>query len=256
MLKTEFSASIELSEREVACNNCNVFQLCLPIGIGKADLKLLDKIVKRHRPIKRGGYLFHSGDPFLFIYAVKSGSIKTYTSIGGETQQVIGFQLPGEMLGLDAIDTGVHQCSAKALEMSSVCEIPFHRLEELGDIVSSVQYQLMRLMSKQILHDNMLQVLLCKKTAEERLAAFLVSLSTRFKERGFSAIEYNMSMSRYDIANYLGLAVETISRLFSRFQEEGLITERKKHIRLRDLNQLQIMAGIPATVPNASVQSR
>ncbi len=239
------SGASELDRFKVACKDCSLFQLCLPVGIGEADLVLLERIIKRRRTLKRGEYLFRPGDPFLFVYAVKSGSIKTYAPIRDGADQITGFHLPGEMLGLDAINTEVHQCGAVALETSSLCELPLNRLEELGSVVTSVQRQLLRILSKQILHDQTLQVLLCKKSAEERLAAFLLSLSNRYKRRGFSASEYHMSMSRQDIASYLGLAEETISRLFTRFQEQGLIKVVRKHVRLLDLPRLAEMVGLP-----------
>ena len=235
----------EMNGLKVACKDCNLFQLCLPFGLGDADLALLDSIIKRQRVIKRGEHLFRPGDPFVFVYAVKSGTIKTYTPILDGGDQVTGFHLPGELLGLDAITTEVHPCGAIALETSSVCELPLHRLEELGSVVASVQRQMLRILSKQILHDQTLQVLLCKRSAEERLAALLLSLSYRYKRRGFSASEFNLSMSRQDIASYLGLAEETVSRLFTRFQEQGLIVALRKHVNLLDLPRLESLVGLP-----------
>lgn len=229
----------------VACKDCSFYQLCLPVGVGEPDLALLDRIIKRRHVLKRGEHLFRTGDPFLFVYAVKSGSIKTYTPIRDDADQVTGFHLPGELLGLDAIHTEIHQCGAVALETSSLCELPLNRLEELGDVVASVQRQLLRILSKQILHDQTLQVLLCKKSAEERLAALLLSLSNRYKRHGFSAAEFNLSMSRQDIASYLGLAEETVSRLFTRFQEQGLSTVTRKYVHLLDLPRLTSMVGLP-----------
>jgi CRP/FNR family transcriptional regulator len=235
----------EMNGLKVACKDCSLFQLCLPFGLGEADLALLDSIIKRQRVIKRGEHLFRPGDPFLFVYAVKSGTIKTYTPILDGRDQVTGFHLPGELLGLDAINTEVHPCGAIALETSSVCELPLHRLEELGSVVTSVQRQMLRILSKQILHDQTLQVLLAKRSAEERLAALLLSLSNRYKRRGFSASEFNLSMSRQDIASYLGLAEETVSRLFTRFQEQGLIAALRKHVHLLDLPRLESLVGLP-----------
>lgn len=233
---------IDLSRIKVACSNCSLYQLCLPVGIDQADLELLDKIIKRKRPVKRGEHLFHVGDGFSTIYAVRSGSIKTYTPTEDGLEQVTGFHLPGELLGLDAISTEKHPCAAKALETTSLCEIPFDQLEQLGKRVPNLQRQLLKVMSKEILHDQSLLMLLGKKSADERLAALLVSLSDRYKQRGFSATEFHLSMSRNDIGNYLGLAVETVSRLFTRFQEEGLLSVRRKHIRIRDLERLRTLA--------------
>lgn len=235
-------------ERHVACKDCNLFQLCLPVGAGEADLVLFERIIKRRRTLHRGEHLFRPGDPFLFIYAVKSGSLKTYTPIQDEPDQVSGFHLPGELLGLDAINTRVHACGARALETASVCELPLDRLEELGGAVANVHRQMLRILSRQIQHDQMMQVLLCKKNAEQRLAAFLINLSGRYKQRGFSAAEFNLTMSRDDMGNYLGLAKETVSRVFGLFQDNGLIEVERKRVRLLDPQRLTATAGMPAVI--------
>ena len=233
-----------LNDLKVACKDCSLFQLCLPVGLGDSELALLDRLIKRRHVLKRGENLFRPGDPFRYVYAVKSGSLKTYTPIRDGAEQVTGFHLPGELLGLDAINTDSHQCGAIALETSSLCELSLKRLEELGGVVASVQWQMLRIMSKQIMHDQTLQVLLCKRSAEERLAALLLSLSNRYKRRGFSAQEFNLSMTRQDIASYLGLAEETVSRLFTRFQEQGLIEAVRKRVLLRDLPRLTSLVGM------------
>jgi len=235
----------ESREDGVACKDCSLFQLCLPVGPGDADLELLKRVIKRRRYIRRGEYLYRPGEPLIFIYAVKSGSVMTFMPLEDNSNQVSGFHLPGEMLGMDAIDVGVHACGALALETTSVCEVPFSNLEDLGNVVGSVQYQLLRIMSKQILHDQMLQVLLRKRSAEERLAAFLANLSARLNRRGFSSREFNMSMSREEIGNYLGLAEETVSRLFTRFQTAGVVTAKRKHVRIHDLDALHSAACLP-----------
>jgi CRP/FNR family transcriptional regulator len=237
----------DMAQLKIQCKDCTLFQLCLPVGIEAGDLELLDRIIKRRRPVPRGEHLFRFGDSFAAIYAVRSGSIKTYALMEDGREQVMGFHLPGELLGLDAINTGAHPCSARALESTSVCEIPFDRFEELCRKVPSLPRQMFRIMSKEILHEQGLLTQLGKKTAEERLAAFLLSLSVRFRRRGFSAHDFNLSMSRTDIGNYLGLAEETVSRLFSRFQEAGLIIVIRKHVRLLDLERLNAVADGSAT---------
>src|SRR3989338_3162900 len=238
----------------VACRDCSLFQLCLPIGVDRADLALLDRIIKRRRPVKRGEHLYRAGAAFESIYAVKSGSFKTsaYTEEGRE--QVTGLHLPGELLGMDAINSGAYCCSAMALERSSVCEIPFSQLEELGAQIPSLMRQTVRIMSKEILRDKRIMQI-TKSSAPGRLAAFLLSLSDRFRERGFAAHEYRLSMSRIDIGNYLGLADETVSRLFTRFQETGLLAAERRHIRLIDVPRLQALArGLSEhTLPKAAV---
>ncbi|MEK7190788.1 MAG: fumarate/nitrate reduction transcriptional regulator Fnr, partial [Pseudomonadota bacterium] len=232
------SVSVDLARLKVACQNCSLFQLCLPVGLDQGDLELLDRIIKRHRPVHRGEHLFRAGDPFQAIYAVRSGSVKTYAVSEDGGEQVTGFHLPGELFGMDAISSGTHCCSAMVLERSSVCEIPFDRLEELGARIPSLMRQTVRIMSKEILRDKRIMQI-TKNSAPGRLAAFLLGLSERFHERGFAAQEYHLSMSRIDIGNYLGLADETVSRLFTRFQEDGLLAVERKRIRRIDAPRLQ-----------------
>ncbi|MEJ2345932.1 MAG: fumarate/nitrate reduction transcriptional regulator Fnr [Gammaproteobacteria bacterium] len=234
---------VNLSQIKVACKQCMLHQLCLPIGIDGGDLDRLEQIIHRSRPLKRGEHLFNQGEGFRSIYAVRSGSLKTYTISDTGQEQITGFHLPGELVGLDAIVSEHHPCAARALETTSYCEIPFDRLEELSGHLPSLRHQLLRLMSKEILRDQELLMLLGKRTAEERLATLLVSLSARFKERGFSAQEFHLSMSRNDIGNYLGLAVETVSRLFTRFQDQELMEVNGKHVRLLDAGALSRLTG-------------
>ncbi|WJW75640.1 fumarate/nitrate reduction transcriptional regulator Fnr [Thiohalobacter sp. IOR34] len=244
---------ISLSNIKTACESCSLHQLCLPLELAHDDIEALDRIIKQRKPLHRGDYLFQMGDPFRAIYAVRSGSIKTFTSSGNGDEQVTGFHLPSEIVGLDAITSHRHPCSARALETTSVCEIPFDQLEALGNRIPGLQRQLLRIMSREILEDQNMMIWLGKKSAEERLAALLLRISQRFQERKFSALEFNLSMSRTDIANYLGLAVETVSRLFSRFQQEGLLNVDRKHLIIHDLDGLQRMAGIdPARHPRSS----
>jgi len=235
---------ISLSQIKLACKNCSLHQLCLPIGIGEEDMERLEQIITRRRPIKRGEHLFNQGDRFRSIYAIRAGSIKTYTVSDDGSEQVTGFHLPGELVGLDAVINDQHPCGAKALETTSFCEIPFEQLEHLAGELASLRHQLLRIMGKEIVAEQDLLMLLGKKTAEARLATFLLSLSGRFKERGFSAVEFRLTMSRNDIGNYLGLAVETVSRLFTRFQEQGLVIADGKSIQLRDLDALRALAGL------------
>lgn len=243
MTQAASPSAIKIDQFKVACKDCNLFQLCLPVGIDAQELEELDSIIKRRRPVKRSEHLFRVGDPFQAIYAVRSGSIKTYTPTEDGHEQVTGFHLPGELLGLDAINLEHHPCAAKALETTSLCEIPFKRLEELSMRLPSLQHQLLKIMSKEILHDQSLLMLLGKKSAEERLAALLLSLSDRYQQRGFSPTDFYLSMSRNDIGNYLGLAVETVSRLFTRFQEEGLLNVQRKHVCITDFRRLSAIAN-------------
>ena len=237
---------ISFENIKIACKNCSLATLCLPLGLAPKDVEKLDEIVKRNRPLHRGDHLFREGDSFHCLYIVKTGSVKTYAPSEDGGEQVLGFHLPGELIGLDAIEKEQHHCSAKVLETSAVCEIPFSMFTELSSSIPSLQHQMYRLLSREIGNDEEMLTLLGKKNAEERLAAFLISLSGRFKRRGFSASDFYLSMSRHEIGNYLGLAVETISRLFTRFQDEGLMNVERKHIQLLDIDRLRsITQGDP-----------
>jgi CRP/FNR family transcriptional regulator len=229
---------IKLDDLKVACRNCTLFQLCLPIGVSEADLELLDRIIKRRRPVRRGEYLYRSGDSFQSIFAVKSGAFKTFIFTEDGREQITGLHLPGELFGLEGISSGKYCCAAMALERSAVCEIPFDRLEELGAQVPSLLSQMLRIMSREMGKDK--QVLQVTKTsADGKLAGLLLSLSERYRERGFSAQAFRLSMSRSEIGNYLGLAEETVSRLFTLFQDEGLLTVRRKEVNLLDIPGLR-----------------
>lgn len=232
---------ISFENIKVACKNCSLGTLCLPMGLTPEDVERLDDIVKRSRPLHRGDHLFRSGDNFRSLYVVKTGSVKTYTPSEDGGEQVLGFHLPGEVIGLDAIERESHNCSAKVLETSAICEIPFGRLEELSSSIPSLQHQMYRLLSKEIGQDTEMLMLLGKKNAEERLATFLMSLSNRLKKRGLSPTDFYLSMSRHEIGNYLGLAVETVSRLFTRFQDEGLLAVERKHVQLLNLERLEAL---------------
>lgn len=239
----------ESSRAAVACHDCGLYQLCLPMGLNSADTMLLDHYVKRKRMLKRGQILYRAGDDFTCVYAIRSGSVKTYVSTDDGRQQITGFHIPGELLGLNALDEKRYNCEAVALESTSVCEISLECFEELARQIPSVHYQMLRIMSKEIKQNQELMLLLGKKNAEERLATYLLALSRRFAMRNYSPTQFNLSMSRGDIGDYLGIAEETVCRLFTRFQEEGLVSSERRLIVLNDLKRLSSIARepLPAT---------
>lgn len=230
---------ISLEKIKVACRDCSLSTLCLPMGLRPEDVDRLDAIVKRNRPLQRGDHLFRTGESFRNLYIVKTGTVKTFTQTNEGDEQVVGFHLPGEVLGMDAIQDGLHGCNAKALETTAVCEMPFERLEELSSNIPSLQHQMFRLLSKEIGQEAEMMTLLGKSTADERVASFLISLSDRFKRRGFSATDFFLSMSRQEIGSYLGLALETVSRLFTRFQDDGILKVERKHVQILDIDRLR-----------------
>ena len=233
----------DISKFKVSCGDCSLAELCLPRGMKREDLEELEKIIKRVRPLQRGEYLYHSGDKFQHIYAVRSGAIKAYKNTEDGNEQILGFYLPGELLGLDAIDKQEHVCSTVALETSSFCAIPFPRLEELCHKLPGLQHQMYRLMSRELTTENESMLLLGRKSAEEKIATFLINLSSRLHILGYSATEFRLPMSRQEIGNYLGLTVETVSRIFSRLQKELLIAIDRKLIKILDLEALHIMCS-------------
>lgn len=234
-------ASFQLHEMRRACTSCSLRVLCLPDGMSAEDLARLDEIVMRRRPVGRQAVLFHQGEPMSSIYAVRSGSVKSTTLATDGGEQITGFHLPGELIGLDAIATGTHGCTVTALETSSVCELPFDQLDMLSGQIPGLRRQLLRLMSREIRHDQRALLMLGQKNAEQRLATLLLNLSARLQQRGLSATRFRLSMPRGDIANYLGLAVETVSRLLARFQEQGLLQVAGREVTLLDSARLRLL---------------
>jgi CRP/FNR family transcriptional regulator len=179
------------------------------------------------------------------VFAIRSGSVKTYLSTDDGRLQITGFHVPGELLGLEALAERRYSCEATALETTSVCEISVECFDELVRQIPSAHYQMLKIMSKEIIHNQELMLLLGKKNAEERMATYLLSLSRRFAMRNYSSTQFNLSMSRNDIGNYLGIAEETVCRIFTRFQDDGMITSERRHIILRDLERLSAIAREP-----------
>lgn len=237
------SKVFQMVELRSSCSNCSLVQLCLPVALNNDDVERLETIVDRRRPLHRGHHLYRPGDRFRAVYAVRSGALKTYTvSVAGE-EQVVGFHLPGEMVGLDAISSGAHPCGAVALETTSVCDIPFDDLEALATRIPGLQHTLLKVMSQEIFADHEMLQALARRSAEERLAIVLLSFSDRFGRRGLSHSRFRLPMSRGDLGNYLGLAPETMSRLFRRFQGNGWAVADGKEVELGDLGALRTLAG-------------
>lgn len=227
----------------VSCTDCSLNPICLPVAVKEKELDELDGIIKRSRPMKKGEHLFRASDPFASIYAVRSGTIKTYSVTEDGEEQVTGFYLPGEVLGIDGISTNVHSNSAKALETAAVCEIPFDKLELLSAKIPTLQRHFFQLMSREIQADQQLIMLLSKKSAEERIAALLLSISSRHGKRGLSPSRFRLPMSRNDIGNFLGLAVETVSRVFTRLQKQEIILVDGKEVEILNMHELCHMSN-------------
>lgn len=238
--------AIHIEPFKVACSSCNLRELCLPVGLSQPDLERLDRLVATRRNVNRGDTLFRAGDSFQSLYAVRTGFFKTCVSAEDGRDQVTGFQMAGELLGLDGISNDRHACDAVALEDSQVCVIPYNQLESLSREFNDLQHQFHKIMSREIVRDHGVMLLLGSMRAEERLAAFLLNLTQRLQARGFSASSLVLRMTREEIGSYLGLKLETVSRTFSKFQEEGLLEVKQRQIRIIDQTGLQRLVNSAA----------
>ncbi len=220
------------------CSSFHLCDLCLPCGMTDSDVERLDGLMFGRRKVKAGQTLFDEGDPFQFIYAVRSGTFKSSLTLADGREQISGFHMAGELIGLDGVAYGKHASTATALEDTEVCLIPYVRLAQLAAGSASMQNVVTRLMSREIIREHSLMLLLGSMNAEERLAAFLLNLSQRLKARGYSASEFHLRMTRAEIGSYLGMKLETVSRTFSAFQQQGLLEVDKRHIRIINLDGL------------------
>lgn len=226
---------------KVACAGCNLRELCLPVGLSGPELQRLEGLVAAKLSVPRGQALFHIGDRFEAVYAVRTGFFKTRVSAEDGRDQVTGFHMAGELLGLDGIGTDRHSCDAIALEDSQVCVIPYAELESLSREFVGLQHQFHKIMSREIVRDHGVMLLLGSMRAEERLAVFLLNLTQRLQARGFSASALVLRMTREEIGSYLGLTLETVSRTFSKLQDDGILEVRQRQIRIVDQAALQAL---------------
>ena len=224
---------------KVTCSNCNLRELCMPLGLNDQQLHRIDEIVATRRKVKRGTTLFRNGETFTSLYAIRTGFFKTCVATEDGRDQVTGFQMAGEIIGLDGIVNDHHTCDAVALEDAEVCVMPFDRLEELSREVTALQSHVHKVMSREIVREHGVMLLLGSMRAEERLAAFILNLVQRLHARGFSSSELVLRMTREEIGSYLGLKLETVSRTFSKFVEEGLVEVKQRHVRILDTEGLR-----------------
>jgi CRP/FNR family transcriptional regulator len=223
---------LDLNQLRRSCSSCALYELCLPAGIGVDDLNRLDATVKDKRALDRGAMLYREGDTFEALYVVRSGALKTYVQNEAGDMQILAFHLPGEILGFDALATNLHVSQAEALERSSICELPYAKLQQVTSEVPALHRQLMRVISREVVEEHRHLVMMGKQQAQEQLASFLRSLADRYQRLHRDGSSLNLPMSRYDIANYLGLVVETVSRLFSRMEEMGVLEVNRKSVRI------------------------
>jgi CRP/FNR family transcriptional regulator len=234
---------INLHQLKVSCAQCNLNELCFPRGMNTDDMEQLDTVVEQRKPLHKSDSLFREGETAIGVYAIRSGSVKTIVESPNGDEQIVGFHLPGELVGLDGFMDGKHTCTAVALETTSVCAMPLDKLEVLCTKLPSLHKQMRRIMGKEVTEEHKMLLMLGKMSAEEKVATFLLSMSRSMEERHWKATEFVLSMPRQDIANYLGLAVETVSRLFAHYQEEGVIQVDRRRISLINMQRLKEIVG-------------
>lgn len=226
----------------ITCSSCKLAGLCLPYGLQRQEVTQLTTIVRDKRPLQTGEILFGQGQTCGSLYAVKSGSFRCFIANMDGEEQTIGFYLPGELMGLDAFQHGRFNCSTIALETASVCELPLAHLHDLCSRTPSLQKQLMRIVGKEIASDHD-KILLGHRPAKQRMATFILTLSQRYAVLGYSRTLFNLSMSRYDIANFLGMSIETVSRQLSALSGQGIVTVKQKKVRINDIEALRLIAA-------------
>ena len=239
------AAVVSLHQLKSHCSSCSMRELCLPVGLERDALRQLDKLVTSRVRRKKGDSLYRSGAPFTALYAIRLGSCKTTVLAEDGREQVAGYHMLGDVIGMDGIGAGHHGCQAVALEDSEYCVLPFEELENLGRNVAPLQRNLHQFLSREIARNHSVLLQLGSMRAEERVAAFLINLSQRYRERGYSSTEFVLRMTREEIGSYLGLKLETVSRLFSRFQHEGLIQVQGRSVKLLDVSALKQLLGQP-----------
>jgi CRP/FNR family transcriptional regulator len=231
-----------VKKMQVSCINCSLDSICIPRGLSASEVDSISQVINRKKTLQRGEFLYRDGDKFRGLLAIKSGTAKLIADDHHGNEHILNILLPGELLGFDGLHNDQHNCSAVALETLSFCELPANNLEELCQQVPSLMRELFRHTGSKI-NDDRNMIVINKRPAEERLAAFLVSLSDRFRKRGFSSSEFTLPLTRQEIGNHLGLALETISRLLKKFQNSGLINVKNKHIKIKDIDSLRNLYG-------------
>ncbi len=234
---------MKLNQPVTTCPNCKLSELCLPFGLQQNEVAELSRIVKNKRPLQTDELLYWQGHACESLYAIKSGSFRSFITNSGGIEQTMGFYLPGELMGLDSLQHGRFTCSTVALETASVCELPLTHLNELCAKIPSLQTQLIRILGKEIVSDHDKIILLGHRSAKERMATFILMLSYRYTAIGFSSTQFNLSMRRQDIANFLGLTIETVSRQLTFLSQQGVITVKQRGIQIVNLDLLKTIVN-------------
>ncbi len=225
---------ISIRALKTHCQACSLSQLCLPVAFTIEQMDQFDALVVHRAVVRKNGRLYRSGAAFHWLYAIRSGSLKTVVSTESGHEQVTGFHMSGEIVGFDGIATDAHAATAIGLEDTEVCALPFSKIEKLAQVMPALQHNLHHFMSSEMGRDQNVMLMLGSMNATERIAAFLLDLADRYRRRGFSATEFNLRMTRAEIGSYLGLKLETVSRLLTRLQADGIIQVIGRSVKLLD----------------------
>lgn len=226
-----------------SCGYCAMHDVCLPAGLSGDELEKVDAVVRDKFPLERGHILFHQGESFTALYVVRSGSLKTYVDGPDGDMQILGFHLPGEVMGIGGLTSEHYPCSAEALEHSNICELPYKQLHLVSSTVPTLQHQLVRIISRHAVAEQGHAIMMGKQQAQRRLAIFVRNLADRYGRLSRDSQLLTLPMTRSDIANYLGLVIETVSRLFSKMEADGILAVNRKSIRILRRDLLDELCG-------------
>ncbi len=221
-----------------SCSHCNLKKVCFPHGLSADELSTFENSVDKTVKIQKKEKLFSRGDPLTSVYAIKAGSIKTYLSTSKGQSQVLGFHMPGDLLGFDGFADDRHTSNAVAMEDTILCELPMSNFENLCEILPGLRKVMMQQVGGEINRHHSLVLTLGQMQTEERLATFLLRLSCYYQVRGFSCTQFNLPMPRHDLANFLGMAPETLSRMFAKLEKQKVVSIKRREVNILDMDGL------------------
>lgn len=244
-----------ISVLQTSCKNCSLSSLCLPHELATTEVKELENIVNQLPPVNKHGHIYNQGEKFTSLYVVRSGCVKRYQVDSDGNEQVIGFSLPGELLGIDAIGTGKYMCSAEALDTASFCQLNYTKFEQLCESIPGLIKHLLKMAGQELVSEHEIHKAISQKSIDERVAVFFTSLSTRLKILGYSSNEFNLPMSRHEIANFLGMQPETFSRSLKKLVNSGYIDVNLRNVKITDPDKLRLLAGHCDSCPTNKVMN-
>ena len=230
-------------QAQIACSQCSLVELCLPKGLTSEELEFFEQAVNPKKPLKKSEFLYRAGEEMTALYTVKTGAFKANIDSADGQENIVGFFLPGELIGLDGIASGRYQCDIIALGDAHVCQLSYNEFQRISNQLPKLREEILSISSSNMTTAQKMLFFIGKRPVEERLAMFLIGLSQRYGARGLSNLRFQLSMSRHDIANYLGMAPETISRQFKKMQDQGLILINNREITIADLPRLHAAAA-------------